>query len=81
MYTYNKFHRVRVGELKLSSNVLGLGQFQRFRLDGAGKLLTAGQLDLSSYYPTISKVILCTAFVIGDDEMNMVENICGSFIV
>ena len=80
--THDKLHRVRVGELKwfVYNNVLGLGQLQWFRLDSAGERLTAGQLDLSPHYPTISELVLFTAFVVRDEEMNVVENVCGTLL-
>ena len=78
--TYNKLNSVRVGEIKclLFIYLTGLGQFQWFRLGSAGEFLTAGQLDLSTHYPTISELVLFTAFVVGDEEMNVVENVHGS---
>ena len=80
--TYMKFHRVRVCELEwfIFIDVLGLGQCQWFRLGSAGEFLTADQLDLSTHYPAIGELVLLTTFVVGDDEMNMVGNVCNSIL-
>ena len=61
-------------------NVLGLGQFEWFGFGSAGEFLTAGQLDLSPHYPTIGEFVLFTSFVVGDEKMNMVEDVRGTFL-
>ena len=61
-------------------NVLGLGQFEWFGFSSAGKFLAAGQLDLSPHYPTIGELVLFTSFVVGDEKMNMVEDVRGTFL-
>ena len=61
-------------------NDFGLRQFQWLGFGSAGELLTGSQQDLGPHYPAISELVLFTAFVVGDDKMNMVENICCTFL-
>ena len=82
MCTHNKFNSVRVGEIEslLFVYLTGFGQFEWFGFGSAGKFLAAGQLDLSPHYPTISELVLFTSFVVGDEKMNMVEDVRGTFL-
>ena len=81
-FTHLKLHSVRVGKFESFCfvNLVCVGEAEWFGFRRAGELAAAGQLNLSSHYPPISELILFTALVVGEDEVDMIEDVRGSVL-
>ena len=80
-FTHDKLHCVRICDIKLVTQFFLLRQLEWFRLWSARNLLTAGQLNLRTDYSTILETVLWVTLVVGDDEMDMVEDVGGSVFI
>lgn len=79
--THRELHSVCVWNPKCRLaflQVLWTGDLHGFRVLCTWELITACQLDTSPYNTTISKASLGIALMIGDNEMDMVEDIGGT---
>ena len=76
---YLKVHSVGVRDTQ-SVKLLWVRDLHGFGLVCAREAVTTGQLYPSTHHTTISVVSLLHALVIGDDEVNMVEDIGGTFL-
>ena len=76
--THDKLHSVGVGKVKFVGQLLCIRQHEWLRLRGTGEILAAGKLNLSPHYPAVCVLVLSIALVVGQDEMDMIEDVRGS---